>query len=54
MVKAKCLKCEYEWESQSQMIMVSCPSCGNKVRIKDHNPTKTKNGNEKTVGNEKS
>ena len=35
MVKAKCLKCEYEWESQSQMIMVSCPSCGNKVRIKE-------------------
>jgi Zn finger protein HypA/HybF involved in hydrogenase expression len=34
-IKAKCTKCQYEWESNSKMIMVSCPSCGNKVRIRE-------------------
>lgn len=36
-MKAKCenKKCLYEWETKSQMIMVSCPSCGNKVKIKE-------------------
>lgn len=35
MVKAKCQKCQYEWETNSQMIMVSCPSCGSKVKIRE-------------------
>jgi len=35
MVKAKCSKCKYEWESNSEMILVSCPSCGNKVKIRE-------------------
>jgi len=35
MVKAKCTKCKYEWETASTMIMVSCPSCGNKVKIRE-------------------
>ena len=28
MTKAKCQNCGYEWETDSQMIKVSCPSCG--------------------------
>ena len=28
-------KTEYEWETNSEMIKVSCPSCGNKVKIRD-------------------
>jgi len=30
-IKLKCLKCNYEWETKSELIKVSCPSCGNKV-----------------------
>jgi len=35
MVKAKCTKCKYEWDSNSPMILVSCPSCGQKVKIRE-------------------
>ena len=35
MVKAKCPKCLYEWETNSKMFIVSCPSCNNKVKIKE-------------------
>jgi len=35
MVKAKCTKCGYEWETESIMIKVSCPSCGNKVKVRE-------------------
>ncbi len=35
MVKAKCTKCNYEWETKSEMIFVSCPSCNNKVKIRE-------------------
>lgn len=34
-IKAKCQKCGYEWETKSPMIQVSCPSCGNKVVIRE-------------------
>jgi len=34
-MKTKCTKCQYEWETNSQMILVSCPSCGNKVKIRE-------------------
>jgi len=32
MVKIKCHKCSYEWETKSKLMMVSCPSCGSKVK----------------------
>jgi len=31
-VKMTCPRCGYEWESKSQMFLVSCPRCGNKVK----------------------
>ena len=34
-MKAQCKKCSYEWETSSLMITVSCPSCGNKVKIRE-------------------
>lgn len=35
-VRVKCHKCQYEWDCESDLIMVSCPSCGNKTaRIKE-------------------
>ncbi len=36
-MKAKCLnqKCLYEWESDSGMLKVSCPSCGSKVELRN-------------------
>jgi len=34
-MKAKCQKCGYEWETESKMILVSCPSCGSKVKIRE-------------------
>lgn len=33
--KVKCPKCNYEWNTLSQMIFVSCPSCMQKVKIKE-------------------
>ena len=35
MKTVKCQKCGYEWETNSEMIMVSCPSCGSKVKIRE-------------------
>ena len=35
MTKAKCLNCGYEWNTESEMIKVSCPSCGFKVKIRE-------------------
>lgn len=34
-IKAKCLNCSYEWETESKMVKVSCPSCGSKVKIRE-------------------
>ena len=33
-MKAICDKCTYEWETKSQLITVSCPSCCSKVKIR--------------------
>jgi len=30
----KCPKCNYEWETKSDLIMVTCPSCLLKVKNK--------------------
>ena len=38
--KLKCKKCNYEWETKSELIKVSCPSCGDKVYNKE--PTSKK------------
>lgn len=38
---AECHICNYNWETQSQMIMVSCPSCGSKVRIREIDSNQT-------------
>jgi len=35
MIQAKCPNCKYEWNSFSKMFKVSCPSCGNKVKIRE-------------------
>lgn len=34
MKKAKCPKCNHEWETKSELVLVTCPSCQLKVRIK--------------------
>ena len=33
--KSKCLKCGYAWETKSDHVYVTCPSCLGKVKIKD-------------------
>jgi DNA-directed RNA polymerase subunit RPC12/RpoP len=35
MMKVKCKRCGYEWETHSEMVLVSCPSCNNKVKIRE-------------------
>jgi predicted nucleic acid-binding Zn-ribbon protein len=35
MTDAECKKCGYSWETNSKMILVSCPSCGSKVKIRE-------------------
>ena len=35
MKEARCKKCDYSWYTESPMVQVSCPSCGNKVKIRD-------------------
>jgi len=32
-MKIKCPKCNHEWETKSQLKMVTCPSCQLKVKI---------------------
>jgi len=34
MVKIKCQKCKYEWETKSKLFSVTCPCCGYKTSIK--------------------
>lgn len=36
-MKVKCPnpKCKYEWDTRSPMILVSCPSCGTKVKLRE-------------------
>lgn len=43
-MKIKCDKCKYEWETKSKLRFVSCPSCLQKVQIKEVD----KNGNNRT------
>ena len=33
--RVKCPKCNYEWNTLSQMKFVSCPSCMSKVNIEE-------------------
>lgn len=33
-IKAKCSRCLYEWNTESDMYLVSCPSCNDKVQIR--------------------
>lgn len=34
-MKVKCDKCGHEWDTKSKHIYVSCPSCLQKVKIRD-------------------
>jgi len=34
-INAKCEKCKYEWKTKSNMFQVSCPCCGQKVKIRE-------------------
>jgi len=36
-MKVKCKNCKYEWETKSKLLRASCPSCGNKVIIREKN-----------------
>ena len=31
--RVKCPKCGHEWETRSRLVLVTCPSCYNKVRV---------------------
>lgn len=44
LTKVKCSKCGYEWETESEMILVTCPSCMLKSK---HPKFKVKNGKTK-------
>jgi len=35
--KLKCSHCGYEWETKSNMIKITCPSCQLKVKNKQKN-----------------
>jgi len=34
-MKAICDKCGYKWEYKGDLIKATCPSCGNKVKVRD-------------------
>ena len=40
-MKVKC-KCGYEWDCNSKLMKVSCPSCGSKVIRENKNAEKNK------------
>ncbi len=44
-MKAQCKnkECLYEWDSNSKMLKVSCPSCGSKVNLRDKREDKNEN-----------
>jgi len=44
MKKVKCPKCNHEWETKSKLVLVTCPSCQLKVKIKKQ---QIKTGDEK-------
>ncbi len=44
-MKLKCQKCKYEWNTGSKLLMVSCPSCGTKVKVPRVNIKERKNEN---------
>ena len=48
MKKIKCPKCNHEWETKSQLKMVTCPSCQLKVKLEQ-----TKSNNCKEVENDR-
>jgi len=48
-MKVKCPKCKHEWETKSQLKMVTCPSCQLKVRIKEED----KQNQQKPIKNDK-
>lgn len=31
-MKIKCEHCGYEWDSESKMLLVTCPNCGKKTK----------------------
>jgi len=41
-IKCKNPKCNHEWNTNSKLILVTCPSCGLKVRVKPSIMTKNK------------
>jgi len=43
-MKAKCLKCNYSWESKGQLERITCPNCGKKVKlnkVEEDEPTRS-------------
>ena len=36
----KCTNCNYEWETKSELMYVSCPSC--RLKVKNDNKVKIK------------
>ena len=41
-MEVKCKKCGYEWKTRSKLINVSCPSCNNKVKLREINNAQDK------------
>ena len=41
-MKVKCPHCNYEWETKSELIMTTCPSCQRKIRIRETEKTTLK------------
>jgi len=39
MKKLKCPKCNHEWETKSELVMVTCPSC--QLKVKSSNKEKS-------------
>ena len=33
--EVKCPKCQWKWKTKSKAVIVSCPSCGNKVKVRE-------------------
>lgn len=35
-MKIKCPKCYHEWETKSELVLVTCPSCNLKTKNKNY------------------
>jgi len=48
-VRVKCVHCGYEWGTESELLRVTCPSCGKKTPNPEKKPEYTRGRDEEIL-----